>query len=108
MPVNPRMFAAHCALARTLARLGPFYRDRTVAAVASAFADRNGRMTQQLRPILCDEDLVHACAKAVRILKARDVTAFDRAIARWKSAVVSSVRCCRRVLKRQIHKLPPC
>jgi hypothetical protein len=102
MPANPRTFAAYRALARALARLAPFYRDRAIAALAKALADGRSSTASELRPLLSDEELARACAMAVRIQRARDATAFDLAVLRLKTAVVSCARSCRRVPRRSV------
>lgn len=85
-------FALHRALARTLARLAPFYRSAIIEAAARAAADGRLREAADLLALLTPAEAARACAWALRIERRRNAGHFEEFTARCKSAVGWLVR----------------
>ena len=102
MRPRPDIFALHCALAAARAELLPVYKEKMIAAVASALADGEQNATAAYRHLLDDSDFGRALARAVRIRQRRDAASFDRVVRIWNTNIVSCLRWMTTVCRRQL------
>jgi hypothetical protein len=85
---------AHRALACALERLAPFYRERTVSALAQAFADDADirRADREYLDILDASDIKRAHRLALAMQARRDAAHFERRLARRVATIKMLVR----------------